>query len=521
MLTPERNDRVQAVFRRAAELPTFEERLAFVDAELADEEPARRQARELVVSGRAREIFREAVDIEPFEARLRFAEAQSPNEEVRRQVSTWLRTDAKGPSLPRPVAPPSASSEPETIGPFRIEEELGRGGMGIVYRARHERTGQPAAVKVMRGRLLTALFRERFRREVKALEKLRHPCIVRLLDIDFAEDSMGVRPYLAMEFVEGRDLAAYAESPEAGEDERLRIFEDLCDAIHFVHEQGIIHRDLKPSNVIVDGSGHPWLLDFGVAHLDEQTRTLTQAGQRFGTPQYMSPELAEGSPVDGRSDVYSLGILGFELLTGKVPYDIPTGSVQEMMDSIGTIERRPLRAIAPGFPRPLARAFDKAMARRREDRWQTAAELGDAVRRYRVSKRHDRRPERLAVGVAALLALGAALGLAADRWLPVPPGASDASDASGRGGALAARVAALGAEAEAERARGDETGVATHHVRAIERAHEALALGAGASDPELAATLRNGIARSYDRLLAMEPDPEKWNAADGEPPGGR
>jgi predicted Ser/Thr protein kinase len=514
VLTPEQNERAQEARRLASELPSFEARLERVDAELADDEEARRHARELLVSDRAREIFREALDVEPFEERLKFAKRESPNEEVWRQVRTWLRTDARQPSLPRPVARPATPSEPDAIGPYLIEHELGRGGMGIVFRARHERTGQPAAVKVMRGRLLSTLYRERFKREVKALETLRHPNIVPLLAIDFAEDLDGLRPYMAMEFVEGRDLAAYAATEEVGEDERLRILEDLCDAIQYVHERGVIHRDLKPSNVLVDASGQPWLLDFGVAHLDEQTRTLTQAGQRFGTPQYMSPELAEGSPVDGRSDVYSLGVLGFELLTGRVPYDVPTGSVQEMMDSIGTLERRPLREIAPDLPRPVARALDRAMARRREDRWQTAAELGTALRRYRVAKRQDRRLDRIAVGGAAALAVAAGLWLAADRMLPRPAGSS-IDPAAG----APERVAALSAESAATLAEAEESGSRSAYARAIGTGHEALALAEGTADGSLAKPALDTLARAYDRLLAIEPDPARWRGGDGGPAG--
>lgn len=207
------------------------------------------------------------------------------------------------------------------IGPYRIVAEIGRGGMGVVYRARRAdgEFDAEVAIKVVSHGLNPHLAPERFRAERQIQARLGHPNIVRLLDGGTTEQGL---TYFVMEFIEGQSLARYCESLRLTVTERLVLFRKICDAVAYAHRNLIIHRDLKPDNILVAADGTPKLLDFGIAKIleAEDDGDLTQTMVRMGTPAYSSPEQIRGEPAGIATDIYSLGVILYELLAGKRPY---------------------------------------------------------------------------------------------------------------------------------------------------------------------------------------------------------
>jgi serine/threonine-protein kinase len=251
---------------------------------------------------------------------------------------------------------------------YRLEQLLGRGGMGAVYRARDMRLDRLVAVKVVRAELINDPdARRRFRREAQIVARLQHPGIVAIFDYGTLPDGGA---YLVMELVIGEDLRRELVREGPMEPERAtRILSSVCGAIEAAHRQGILHRDLKPENILLPDSGlGPKVVDFGVAKItdtggDEGGRTLTQGGTIIGTPAYMAPEQLRGESVDGRADVYSLAVLTYETLTGRLPFG--AGSLVE----IGTkqadgSERVDFSDIPPGIKVPLALALSLSRERR-------------------------------------------------------------------------------------------------------------------------------------------------------------
>ncbi|HEU4928932.1 MAG TPA: serine/threonine-protein kinase, partial [Candidatus Krumholzibacteria bacterium] len=217
------------------------------------------------------------------------------------------------------------------LGPYEILSPLGAGGMGEVYRARDTRLGRDVAVKVLPHHLSTnAEMRVRFEREASAIAALKHPNIVTIHAI---EESAGV-DFIVMELVEGKSLADVIASGPLPLEQFLEIAVPLADAVASAHAKGIIHRDLKPGNILIDADGRVKVLDFGLAKLasravSDSDQTLaslshTRDGQILGTVAYMSPEQAEGLPLDHRSDIFSLGIVFYEMVSGKNPFQRST-----------------------------------------------------------------------------------------------------------------------------------------------------------------------------------------------------
>ena len=226
---------------------------------------------------------------------------------------------------PGPGEPPSRS---DRLGAYRLEEAIGSGGMGAVYRASRAdgEFDQKVAVKVMGRHLAGPVFLESFRNERQLLAGLSHPNITRLLD---GGVSAGGEPYLVMEYVEGEPIDEYCLRRKLSAAQRLALFEQVCRAVEYLHRNLIVHRDLKPANILVDRDGTVKLLDFGTAKLlREQAPAVTQA--RLLTPRYASPEQLRGEPVTTVSDVFSLGVLMYELLTGVWPFGNPDSAVDEL-----------------------------------------------------------------------------------------------------------------------------------------------------------------------------------------------
>ena len=277
--------------------------------------------------------------------------------------------------------PPPSDKVGDTIGPYRLLQMVGEGGMGEVWIAeQHEPIRRTVAVKVIKSGMDTRQVMARFEAERQALALMDHPAIAKVLD---AGATAHGRPYFVMEYVKGEPITAYCDRQRLSTAERLELFIRVCDGVQHAHQKGIIHRDLKPSNVLValqDNYAVPKIIDFGVAkatahQLSAQTM-FTELGVLIGTPEYMSPEQAEmtGLDVDTRTDIYSLGVMLYELLVGALPFD-PTALRQAGLDAI----RRQIREVDP--PRPstrvstLGEASVEAARTRRTDPARLAGQL--------------------------------------------------------------------------------------------------------------------------------------------------
>jgi serine/threonine-protein kinase len=244
------------------------------------------------------------------------------------EVMAMLRADGRGASLLDRGLPDvahqmlKASQESFTfggLGPYRLQRILGEGGMGVVWLAQREDAGNLVAIKFLPHAGLSPARRDRFAREIKTLAKLKHPFIARLYDAGSLADGT---PWFAMEYVEGARFTEYCRERALSVEERLRLFRMVCEAVHYAHGQEIIHRDLKPSNILVESDGNPRLLDFGIArelHGLEETGEQTRPGLRFLSPDYAAPEWIREGRVGFYTDVYSLGVILYETLTGGLP----------------------------------------------------------------------------------------------------------------------------------------------------------------------------------------------------------
>lgn len=268
---------------------------------------------------------------------------------------------------------------PETIGPYRVVGLLGEGAMGRVYLARETHPAREVAIKVVRGISSGAL--ERFRREVTILGQLEHPGIVRLYAA--GEETVGglPSPWFALEYVRGPDLRGYLEREQPDLRARIELLVKLAQAVDYAHRRGIIHRDLKPSNILVDASGQPKILDFGIARLqDEAEAGMTRAGQVMGSLPYMAPEQLEGrsDEADARSDVYALGSIGYEILAGRLPHPgLSTSSLIEALMIVRREEPTPLGRVNRAARGDLSLVIMKALASEPSQRYETAAAFAD------------------------------------------------------------------------------------------------------------------------------------------------
>jgi serine/threonine-protein kinase len=258
-------------------------------------------------------------------------------------------------------------------GRYSLERELGRGGMGVVYLAREVRLDRPVAIKLLPPELAAhAGLRERFLREAGTAARLSHPYIVPIHSVDDA----GGFVYYVMAYVDGETLAqrVHARGPLPAQ-EVTRILREVAWALAYAHAQGVVHRDIKPANILLEhGTERAMVLDFGIARL-ANTSGDTDAGQVLGTPEYMSPEQACGEGLDGRSDLYALGVVGYYALTGSPPF---TGSPQEVLAQQVTKAPPPI-AGARGVPRTLATAIEKCLAKDPTQRFATGEALADAL----------------------------------------------------------------------------------------------------------------------------------------------
>jgi eukaryotic-like serine/threonine-protein kinase len=403
-------------------------------------------------------IFCEAVELAPDERETFLAEACAGDAELRREVESLLSetTDAKAPfaSLIVGAAQSLASAGEEFIGrrvgPYRITGSIGQGGMAEVYKAVRDddHYQKEVAVKLVRPGRINTFMLARFRYERQILASLEHPNIARLLDGGATDDDL---PYFVMEYIVGEPITDYCEAHNLSIKRRLKLFRQTCAAVQYAHRNLVVHRDLKPSNILVTKEGEPKLLDFGIAKLlapevssNAVTVAQTMTMMRLMTPDYASPEQVRGEPVTTATDVYALGAVLYELLTGERPHKFKDYSLIEIERAIceSEIERPSAvvekRSDAPArLRRELAGDLDNivlmALRKEPERRYQSVEQLSEDIRRYLqgrpVTARHDTlsyragkfiRRHKAGVAVAAsvvilLVALSAIMSLQAAR----------------------------------------------------------------------------------------------------------
>ncbi len=292
-----------------------------------------------------------------------------------------------GRALPEDAVLPPGSR----VADYTIERVIGSGGMGVVYVARQERPKRTVALKVIRRGLATSSMVRRFEHEAEMLGRLQHPGIAQIFLAGSTDGPDGARPFIAMELVAGPPLTQYAEQHRLGTRERLDLMAKVCDAVQHAHQRGVIHRDLKPANILVTDAGggiQPKVLDFGVARASDAdfhvTTLQTSVGQLIGTLPYMSPEqvIADPREVDTRSDVYALGVVLYQLLTGRLPLDLSSRSIPEAARIIRDEPPARLSSISKVFRGDIEKIVGKAIEKDKARRYQSAAELRDDILRH-------------------------------------------------------------------------------------------------------------------------------------------
>ena len=336
----------------------------------------------------AREIFADALEKSDPAERAAFVErACGADAELRQLVEALLQAHERGGELPEPtllVAAEQGTREGPgtTIGRYKLLQGIGEGAFGVVYLAEQtEPVGRKVALKIIKAGMDTRAVIARFEAEEQALALMDHPNIAKVLDAGTTDTG---RPYFVMELVKGPPITAYADQHNLPAEERLQLFLQVCHGVQHAHQKGIIHRDLKPSNILVtviDGEPVPKIIDFGVAkalgHKLTDKTLFTAFQQIIGTPAYMSPEQAElsGVDIDTRSDIYALGVLLYELLTGVTPFDQETLAAAAL-DEI----RRMIRETEPPKPSTRLHTLGKRLAEVAKHRQTEPATLNRLVR---------------------------------------------------------------------------------------------------------------------------------------------
>jgi serine/threonine protein kinase len=387
---------------------------------------------------RVKEIFEAASSRSGLERNRFIDEACGEDTELRTEVESLLSHDESSggfmetPALQagldvlmstRPLNGAAFSSRPQRIGRYTILDELGRGGMGVVYLARQDNPCREVALKVIRPCIASPEMLRRFEYEAQLLGRLHHPGIAQIYEAGTADTGDGVQPFYAMELIRGEPLGQYLRERELDVRQKLELMIRICDAVHHAHQKGIIHRDLKPGNVLVETDGieasgdqgikasrhqgikglassmprslapggasmpSPKILDFGVARAigaDDRRTISTNAGQLIGTINYMSPEQVTGDPndLDTRSDVYALGVIAFEVLTGNRPHKLEDRSLPECSRIIRDDEPAKLSDSDRSLRGDLETIIAKALEKDKTRRYQSASELARDFERY-------------------------------------------------------------------------------------------------------------------------------------------
>ncbi|MDD2735350.1 MAG: protein kinase [Desulfuromonadaceae bacterium] len=265
-------------------------------------------------------------------------------------------------------------------GRYQIIKEVGHGSMGVVYQGRDPNIDRIVALKILRqDRMSTGDFARRFIKEAKVIGRLSHPSIVTIFDV--GEDQGTV--YIAMEFLEGIPLSDLMSSGRLEPDKIVDVVAQIAETLDYAHKKGVIHRDIKPSNIVMQPDGRIKITDFGIAHIEDPLGALqTQAGDIMGTPAYMSPEQVQGEKVDGRSDLFSLGVILYEMCVGSRPFGVGGKSLVTIFNEILTCTPPDPVKTAPNLPDKLANIINKALQKDPENRFQTGREISEALRNF-------------------------------------------------------------------------------------------------------------------------------------------
>ncbi len=381
------------------------------------------------------EIFQFALDIRPGEREQYLSSACGDDDELKREVEALLsQHESAGDLLDEPIYGQTGMNALESLateeidpmigrrlGAYRIEREIGRGGMGAVYEAIRvdQEFKKRVAIKLVKRGMDTDFVLRRFRKERQILAALDHPHIALLLDGGTTEDGL---PYFVMEYIEGEPLYRYCDNNKLSIAERLKLFRAICDAVHYAHQKQVVHRDIKPSNVLVTAEGAPKLLDFGIAKLlnpdlaGDITHDPTATAMRLMTPEYASPEQVQGAATTPTTDVYSLGVLLYELLSGHRPYRLRNRAAHEIarviceeppaplsivitraddvlpalftgddattLKQLYTARRATVESLRREFAGDLDNIVMRALRKEPEWRYQTAEQLRDDITRY-------------------------------------------------------------------------------------------------------------------------------------------
>lgn len=359
---------------------------------------------------RASELFQRARELPPSERRAMLEQACADDPIVLGEVESLLAHDAQSTSVVDRVdlgrgrellaadlasdeSPPPEIRLPERIDKYRIIRQIGRGGMGIVYEAEQDSPRRRVALKVLSVGSGNIQLLKRFKREADVLGQLHHPGIAKVYDAGVAEVNTRtgaplLQPFFAMELIPGERLDQFVRSHAPNLHQRIELFAKICDAVHHAHERGFIHRDLKPGNIFVEPGGQPKVLDFGVARPtsvgDDGVTLQTDVGQLIGTIPYMSPEQLGGDPqgIDRRSDIYSLGVCLYEILSGRLPHDLRGKLIHEAARVVIEDEQTSLSSIDRRLAGDIDTIVGKALEKDRTRRYQTAEELGSDLRRF-------------------------------------------------------------------------------------------------------------------------------------------
>jgi non-specific serine/threonine protein kinase/serine/threonine-protein kinase len=282
-----------------------------------------------------------------------------------------------------------SAHQPKQIGQYVIKRVIASGGMGTVFEAVQENPRRPVAVKVVKGSLATEEAVRRFEYEAQTLARLRHPGIAQVYEAGSYDEGGSPTPFFAMEYIpNAKAVTEYAADKRLSTRDRLELFLQVCDAVHHGHQRGIVHRDLKPSNILVDSNGRVRVIDFGVARATDadmkQAAVQTEVGQFVGSVQYMSPEQFDADPhdIDTRSDVYALGLILYELLSGTLPYATDSDKIFDFASEVREGKTTPLGLQDRSLRGELEAVVHKAMQRDRERRYQSAYGLDQDIRRY-------------------------------------------------------------------------------------------------------------------------------------------
>lgn len=357
---------------------------------------------------RANEIFLNACDLDESERNAFLNDACGDDSSLRARIDAMLDMDAQSCDAIEFAAAGGVGDllamnaracdsfdavTPKRLGDYALVRKIGEGGMGTVYEATQEHPQRTVALKVIRAGLTSGQLLDRFRREANLLGRLKHAGIAHIYDagvgdLHLSNGATIEQPYFAMELVDGPTIDEYVKQKALTEREKLGLLIRVCDAVQHAHERGVIHRDLKPGNILVEKNGQPKILDFGVSRAtdaDVQAVTMqTDVGQLIGTIAYMSPEQALGDPnqIDPRSDVYALGVIGFEILSGHLPIPVRGHAIPEAARRIREEDPTRLSSINTRCRGDIDTMIQKALEKAPDRRYQTAGALAEDLRRY-------------------------------------------------------------------------------------------------------------------------------------------